>query len=176
MVITEWLLVFPLFLFLVLFLAQLGFILNAKQTVTYAAYVSARALLVNGKDRMSGQNVEGVGKKTAALACIGITGLANQNPYSLSTDPDILHIASRYSHDPRSHSDFLQRYTAALDKTEVKYSFLNGFNKKHKVTVEVMHDYEMDFPIVNYFIAGLFSSSSKYGFPHIPIKASVSLD
>ncbi len=174
-VMTEWLLVFPLFLLLILFLAQLGFILNAKQTVTYAAYVSARAILVNGGDHMSRKNVEGMGKKAAALVCIGITGLANQNPYSLSTDSDILHIAMRYSHDPRSHSDFLQRYTAALDKTEIEYSFLNGHNKKHKVIVEVLYDYEMDFPIANYFIAELFSSSSRYGFPHIPIRASVSL-
>ena len=176
MVMAEWVILFPLFLFFLLSICQLGFMINAKQTVNYAAYVSARALLVNDNRSLMGLSLSEVGKKAAALACIGITGMANSTPYLPSTDPDIIHIASRYSRDARSHADFLQRFTAALDKTEVKVWYLSdGGSQKVKVKVEVLHNYELDFPIVNHVISSIFSNSWKYGFPHIPIRSTVLL-
>jgi hypothetical protein len=174
-VLAEWIIVFPLLLFFLLSIAQLGFMMNAKQTVTYAAYSTARVLLVRGSHQVFGLSDEGEAKKAAALACIGITGLANLTPYPPSSDPDIIHIAGRYSRDERSHADFLQRFSAALDKTRVKVLDFKETDQDIKVKVEVLHDYELDFPIVNQFIARLFSEPSKYGSPHITLRSTVSL-
>lgn len=175
MVVAEWVIIFPLFLFFLLSIGQLGFMINAKQTVNYAAYASARALLVNETPSLPDLNSPEAGRRAAALACMGITGLANLTPYFPSTDPDIIHLAGRYSHDSRSHEDFLQRYTAALDKTRIKTWVVRDENHKVKVKVEVLHDYELDFPIVNYLLSSLFPDESKYGFPHIPIRSTVLL-
>ncbi|MHB8481827.1 MAG: TadE/TadG family type IV pilus assembly protein [Nitrospiria bacterium] len=175
MVVAEWVIVFPLFLFFLLSIAQLGFLIIAKQTVNFAAYASARALLTAEKPAWGNLDSSDVGKKAAALACMGITGLANRTPYLPSTDPDIIHMAGRYSHDSRAHTDFLQRYTAALDKTRINIWYLNGEDSKVKVKVEVLHDYELDFPIVNHLLSSLFSNTSRYGFPHIPIHSTVLL-
>jgi len=174
-VLAEWIIVFPLLLFFLLSIAQLGFMMNAKQTVTYAAYSTARVLLVSASGSSSGLQLSEKAKKAAALACIGITGLANAKPYPPSSDPDIIHIAGRYSRDERSHADFLQRYNAALDKTRVNILDLSEEGQDVKVKIEVLHDYELDFPIVNQFIARLFSESSKYGSPHITLRSTVSL-
>jgi hypothetical protein len=163
-VLAEWIIVFPLLLFLFLSIAQLGFMMFAKQTVTYAAYSAARVLLVKGD-----------GRKAAALACIGITGMENVTPYSPSSDPDMIHIAGRYRRDERSHADFLERYTAALDKTRLRILEWQETDDHIKVKVEVSHDYELDFPLVNQFIAKLFSEPSRYGSPHFTLRSTVSL-
>lgn len=174
-VLAEWIIVFPLLLFLFLGIAQLGFIMNAKNTVTYAAYSTARVLLTRGNPAHFGQNLEEEGRKSAALVCIGITGMENVTPYLPSSDPDIIHIASRYDQDERSHADFLQRYSAALDKTRLNILEIREVNDLIKVKVEVLYDYELDFPIVNQFIARVFSEFSRYGYPHITLRSTVSL-
>jgi hypothetical protein len=172
-VLAEWIIVFPLLLLLFLSLAQLGFMMYAKQTVNYAAYSTARVLLVRGGHSLLGRESEG--RKAAALACIGITGMENLEPYLPSSDPDIIHIAGRYRGDERSHTDFLERYTAALDKTHFRILELQETDDNIKVKVEVSHDYELDFPIVNQLFAKLFSEPMRYGYPHFTLRSTVSL-
>ena len=167
---AEWTLIFLLFVFLVLAVGQIAFLLLARQTVDYAAYITARSLLVY----QEGQGTPDL-KKTAALACLGIAGLVNRSGYRESSDPDILHIAGRYQNDPRSHSDFLLKYSAALDKTRVTANRIQGAGEKVKVNVEVTHDYELDFPIINQLLWKLAGGPARYGYPHISIRSTITL-
>ena len=173
---AEWAIVFPVFLLFVLGIAQLFLLLQGVMIVKYAAYATARSLLVQDFERESDGTLAEIGEKSAALACIGITGMANRSSYPPTSEEEILHLANRYREDERSHADFAARYTAARDKTRIRIVDRERVDDHVRVTVEVVHDFELDIPIVNHLLASSSGEASRFGYPHRVLRALATVE
>jgi hypothetical protein len=146
---VEFALVFPVLFLLILLIIQTAFVCVAKQMVNYAAFCAARSAMVwCGEEDAKSETVLDKAKRAAYIACIPISPKLSVSGFSLPSPLDDV-------------ANYGSRYVWSSIATEVKFigddgKELSGEDAKvgvgEDVTVEVVHNYSMQIPIINKII------------------------
>jgi len=181
---TEFIIAFPVLLLFILAIIQLALLYNAKQVVTYAAFMAARSAAVYPNQRFMAESA-------ARLACVPISTPVSrilQNPtLPGTTDSQVAQakgtdVSGSLESIPGAGGTVLQigdKYAYSYLFTKVR--FLDDRGEEMKVdrqlkvgeefTVEVTHWYNLIIPLINRIIA-----IREVEIPGSPLKISLPLN
>jgi uncharacterized protein (UPF0333 family) len=157
----EFIISFPIVLFLVLAIMQFALMWNAKQVVNYAAFCAARSYIVYGdEDKAS---------LAARIATIPVSAkvsgiLANVSGFDLTSFlPSVVLSEISYAADKFAYSYMATSIRLLNSDGEPLKATGAGPEKGEDITVEVTHKFRLIFPIVNRLIGQTFSGSFDTG-------------